>query len=47
MEELESTLRAGGKSANEPFNQFEGKKTSYRDEIYSTTIDMTKVSKEQ
>ena len=29
------------------FNQFEGKKTNYSDEIYSTKLDLKNVSKEQ
>ncbi len=29
-----------------PFDQFQGKKTSYRDEIYTTTIDQSKITEQ-
>jgi len=31
---------------HQPYNQFAGKKTNYSDNIYSTTLDMSKVSKD-
>lgn len=32
---------------HKPFNQFEGKRTNYSDNIYSTSLNMNKVTKEQ
>lgn len=44
LADLESSLEG---SSKKPFNQFEGKKTNYSDNIYSTNLDMSKVSREQ
>ena len=36
-----------GSKQSQPFDQFKGKKTSYTDDIYTTKLDMSKVTKEQ
>lgn len=43
---LEDDSTLAGRSGR-PYDQFQGKSTTYNDDIYSTKIDMTKVSKEQ
>ena len=40
-------LESSGGANSRPFDQFQGKKTNYSDDIYSTHIDMTQVSREQ
>lgn len=41
LEELDSA------NDSKPFNQFEGKKTNYSDDIYSTKLDYSNVSEEK